>query len=425
MMADFLHYAAVGSSSLVAVMVIYQFFLAVGAFFHHRRATKEMGRALPDLEQYPPITILVPAHNEELVIERTVKTLLSLRYPENKLTLMVINDASTDGTAAILDRLHAENSRVLVYHRQKPEGGMGKAAALNAAALRVEDDYIAIYDADNCPEPNALLRLMARFIENPALAAAVGKFRCGNKRQNFLTRCVNIEGLCFQGIVQAGRHMLLKIAFLTGTNYVIKKSVLLEVGGWDEEALAEDSELSTRLYMDQYRIDYVPFSQTWEQEPETLKVWMTQRTRWARGNNYVIMKIIRNFGRSKDKWRTFENLFMLAMCYSFLVALVVSQTTLIITLFGVSPIGQDRGWIFCFWQFAAVFYFVQVWYTLALEKEDALENLLVGLLMYFFYGYLWMIAITRALYHDVVVRKERSWDKTTRFATELEVGNQN
>ncbi|MEI6563246.1 MAG: glycosyltransferase family 2 protein [bacterium] len=423
-MGDFLHSAAIGSTTLVAVMVMYQFVLAIAAYFHRRRAVREMGRAMPGLEQYPPITILVPAHNEEVVIERTVRTLLALRYPETKLTLLVIDDASTDGTAAILDRLHRENPRVQVYHRQKPDGGLGKAAALNAATLRVTDDYIAVYDADNCPEPDSLLRLMARFIENPSLAAAVGKFRCGNKRQNFLTRCVNIEGLCFQDIVQAGRHMIFGIAFLTGTNYVIKKSVLLEVGGWDEEALAEDSELSTRLYMGQYRVDYVPCSQTWEQEPETMRVWMKQRTRWARGNNYAIMKIIRTFAMSKDKWRTFENLLMLAMSYLFLMAIVISQTILILSLCGFNHIGHDAGWIFGFWKLAAFMYVAQVWYTLALEREAQPVNVLVGLLMYFFYGYLWMAAIVRALYHDVVVRKERIWDKTARFETELEVGDQ-
>ena len=93
---------------------------------------------MPDLSQYPAVTIIVPAHNEELVIERTVATLLALRYPEDRLTLLIVNDASTDGTAAILDRLHEKNPRVLVYHRQKPEGGQGKAAALNAARRNID-----------------------------------------------------------------------------------------------------------------------------------------------------------------------------------------------------------------------------------------------------------------------------------------------
>lgn len=424
-MHDFIYYSAVISTMLVAGMISYQFIMAIGAFLNDRRMVRSLGRKpVVDLDQYPPVTILIPAHNEAVVIERTVETMLGLRYPKDKLTIMVINDASSDNTGSILDRLHEANPRVQVYHRHAPEGGRGKAAALNAAALRIPDDYIAIYDADNCPEPDSLIHLMTRFIENPSLAAAVGKFRCGNMSRNFLTRCVNIEGLCFQGIVQAGRHYLLQIAFLTGTNYVISKNALLAVGGWDEEALAEDSELSTRLYMENLRVDYVPHSQAWEQEPETMKVWMKQRTRWARGNNYAILKLIRNFGASKDKWRSLENLFVLSMSYLLLTAILISQTTLILALCGYSGEAPYAAWNFMFWPCSVFFFFGQIWYMLASSRQAQPYNLLAGLLMYFFYGYLWMAAIVRALYHDVVLKKARSWDKTIRFETQMEVGSE-
>lgn len=423
-MSSILYGAAVASTALIIVMMMVQAVLVVGALLHRRRTQRERAMPLPGPGHYPPLTILVPAHNEAVVIEKTVKTLLALRYPKDKLTLMVINDASTDDTGAILDRLHAVNPHVVVYHREKPEGGRGKAAALNAAVERVEDEFIAIYDADNCPEPDSLLMLMARFLRNPALAAAVGKFRCGNKHVNFLTRCVNVEGLCFQGIVQAGRHRLLDIAFLTGTNYVIRKSALRAVGGWDHEALAEDSELSTRLYMAGYRIDYVPYSQSWEQEPETLKVWLKQRTRWARGNNYAIVKLMRHFGQSRDKLRTAENAFMLVMSYFYLVAIVISQVALLVSLCGVACPFYGPGWLEDFWLLSAVFYVLQVILVLIQEREAHPLNLLAGGTMYFFYGYLWMVAILRALHHDVVVKKARHWDKTVRYETELEMGEQ-
>ena len=415
-----LYYAAIGSTALVMVLVGYQCVLAAGAFFFRGRVRRQAAWLPSRDDQLPPVTILVPAHNEALVIERTVRTLLSLRYPAGKLTLMVINDASTDGTGAILDRLHAEDPRVCVYHRQKPEGGLGKAAALNAAVSRVQDEFLAIYDADNRPDPDSLAKLMARFALKPGLAAAVGQFRCGNKRRNFLTRCVNIEGLCFQGIVQAGRQMLLGIAFLTGTNYVIRRSALLQVGGWDEEALAEDSELSTRLYMARLRVEYVPGSQTWEQEPETLKVWLKQRTRWARGNNYAVLKILRRFGASRDKARTTENLVVLTMSYVFLGALAVSQATLVLSVAGLASLQPAAGWLVHFWTLTAFFYLAQIGYTLSREGEATPGNLVVGALMYFFYGYLWMIPVVRALYHDMVLRKARTWDKTVRFETSLE-----
>ncbi len=424
-MLEFIHNIAIASTVFVMILVVYQIILAVGAVINRQRALKEIQQPLPEMDQYPPLTILVPAHNEELVIERTVRTLLALRYPEEKLTLMVINDASTDNTATILDRLSLENPRVKVYHRQKPDGGCGKAAALNAALERVTDEFIAIYDADNCPEPDSLLHLIARFMRKPEMAAVVGKFRCGNKRQNFLTRCVNIEGLCFQNIVQAGRHAIMDVAFLTGTNYAIRRSVLIALGGWDVEALAEDSELSTRLYMEGYRVDFVPYSQSWEQEPETMPVWMKQRTRWARGNNYAVVKLLKNFSKSKDKLRTLENLYMLFMSYTFLLAIVIAQTCMVLTYLDIGVVGVNSELVFYFWKCATLIYFIQLWYLLSFDREQEAENLLVGLLMYFFYGYLWMIAIMRSLYQDIVQRKARDWDKTARFQTELEVGGGN
>ena len=70
--------------------------------------------------------------------------------------------------------------------------------------------------------------------------------------------------------------------------------VLDRIGGWDEEALTEDSEMSLRIYAAGWYIKFVPYSVTWEQEPERFSVWVKQRTRWVRGNNYVIAKFLRH-----------------------------------------------------------------------------------------------------------------------------------
>src|SRR5436189_91412 len=79
----------------------------------------------------PAGSILIPAHNEEKVIERTVRAMLRLDYPADRLEILVVNDGSTDGTAAILDRLASEDARVRPSHVQPGEGGKGKSRALN------------------------------------------------------------------------------------------------------------------------------------------------------------------------------------------------------------------------------------------------------------------------------------------------------
>ena len=150
-----------------------------------------------------------------------------------------------------------------------------------------KSSYIAIYDADNTPAPDALKYLVAQLLLHPGLGAVLGKFRTVNKDRTLLTRFINIETLSFQSILQAGRWRLFKIATLPGTNFVIRKEVIDQVGGWDEGAMTEDSELSIRMYINKWRIKFIPYALTYEQEPERWGVWMGQRTRWVRGNNYV------------------------------------------------------------------------------------------------------------------------------------------
>jgi cellulose synthase/poly-beta-1,6-N-acetylglucosamine synthase-like glycosyltransferase len=409
------------SMGFIWFMVAYQLFLTLGGLVLFRRSRKERETILSYLTDFPQVTILVPAHNEDKVIERTVRTLLGLNYPADRLHILVIDDASTDGTLAILRRLEAENSRIRIFHRGSIEGGRGKAAALNAAMKLVTSKYIAIYDADNCPEPNALQYLVARMMKEPTLGATVGKFRTGNKRRNLLTRFINIEGLCFQNVVAAGRWGWMRIGALTGTNYLIRRDVLEELHGWDEEALAEDSELSVRVYQAGYHICFVPYSVSWEQEPETWKVWMKQRTRWSRGNNYAFAKLFRTFWLSRAKLKSLEMLLTLSISYLFLCAIVTSQLVLVLSLchLRIVHVSGPMAW---FWVLALTMYFTEMTIVLSYDDEHSWSNLFVSLLMYFSYCQAWLIAVVRALYLDCIVREKRTWDKTVRFDSEIKMG---
>lgn len=312
------------------------------------------------------------------------------------------------------------DSRLRIYHRSPEVGGRGKAAALNAVLPYIESDFIAIYDADNCPEPDALKLLMARFMINPDLGAVVGKFRTGNKRKNILTRFINIEGLCFQNVVQSGRWQILGVAALSGTNYIIRRQVLEALGGWDEEALAEDSELSIRMYQHGYQIAFVPYSASWEQEPETFKVWVKQRTRWARGNNYAIAKLVRNFRASQSKCQAIEMLFTLLVPYCFLFAVTISYFILILSLCQVQIV-KVPFFISAFWIAALFVYLAEMAMVLSYDEEHSWLNLLISFIMYFSYCQMWLIPVIRALYADCIRRDKRIWDKTVRFDTEIKV----
>jgi cellulose synthase/poly-beta-1,6-N-acetylglucosamine synthase-like glycosyltransferase len=280
----------ISSVVLIWLMLMYQFVLTFAGYLYSRESAqerKQIDRMEVDL---PSLSIMIPAHNEELVIERTLNTLLASAYPASKLEILVLNDGSTDKTQEILDRMAKTHPQIRTIHIPRDEGGKGKAAVLNRGLKLIQNELIAIYDADNQPQASALKYLAVQFTLYPELGAVLGKFRTLNRRRNLLTRFINIEGLTFQWIVQAGRWKLLKVATLPGTNFIVRKSVLDEVGGWDEEALTEDAELSLRILEAGHRIKFVPYAVTWEQEPETLSVWFRQRTRWARGNFYFMLK---------------------------------------------------------------------------------------------------------------------------------------
>lgn len=234
---------------LIWFMIGYQLLLTLAGFFHHQRSRREQRSVDAATFAYPPVSVLIPAHNEDVVIAATLDAMLALEYPADRLEIIVINDGSTDGTKRIVEEYAARDARVVLFDVPPGEGGKGKSRALNLGVGAARADIIAVYDADNTPAPDALRYLVAQLLLHPELGAVLGKFRTVNKKRNLLTRFINIETLSFQSILQAGRWQLLGIATLPGTNFVVRREIITALHGWDEDAITEDSELSIRIYL--------------------------------------------------------------------------------------------------------------------------------------------------------------------------------
>ena len=277
-------------------------------------------------------------------------------------------------------------------------------------------EAIAIYDADNTPAPDAVLQLARQLAAHPELGAVIGTFRTANRKKNLLTRLINIEGLSYQWIVQAGRWMLMQVCTLPGTNLLIRRALLEQLGGWDESALTEDAELSIQIYEAGYKIKYVPYAVTWEQEPEKLSTWFRQRSRWARGNNYLVAKHTRRILAIRPKRLGFELLYTLALYYVFFAAIVLSDLLFVLCALGWVRVPVP-GPFAEVWVLALALFAVEV--TLALSREDgedSLPNILLTVFAYFTYCQLWIPVVLKGLYDDYVLRKARVWVKTERFA---------
>lgn len=408
---------------VIAVICIWSLLLVnvaliIAGYLYYIQTERE---EVPEIKgEYPFVTIMVPAHNEGVVISKTVESLLALDYPHDRYEIIVINDNSSDNSAVLLGNIQNRypGRNLLIINTDSVTGGKGKSNALNIGFTRSKGELIAIYDADNTPERTALKYLVAEIVSDQRLGAVIGKFRTRNRDASLLTRFINIETLSFQWMAQAGRWKLFKLCTIPGTNFIMRRSIVEAIGGWDVKAIAEDTEISFRIYMMGYRIKFQPKSVTWEQEPQTVKVWFKQRTRWAKGNVYVIVKNLPLlFDRSAARIR-FDILYYVSIYFLLLISLITSDLLLVLHAMGYVHT-TIAGLSSFLWLLAIVLFVVGIFVTLTTEKgEMSLSNLGIILLMYVSYCQLWMAVAAYGMYNylkDVIFKREAKWYKTERY----------
>ncbi|WP_067628062.1 glycosyltransferase family 2 protein, partial [Enterococcus pseudoavium] len=278
-------------SLLITLIILF------GAVYFLFKNIKPPKRYLDPLSSYPLITIVVPAHNEELVIQDTVTAILKMNYPRDKMEILVFADNCEDAT---YDRVHTlfQRPEYNGYYLTKVidrKGTGGKAGVLNDSLKIAHGEYLCVYDADAMPEQNALYFLVEKVLEDPERYAAVfGRNKTRNYKRNFLTRCINLEIITSQRIIHTGLWQLFKIGQIPGTNFIIQTELIREMGGWDDGALTEDTALSFRIMKIGKLVALASKAEAFQQEPETLSVYYRQRKRWAKGNYEVIINNLKD-----------------------------------------------------------------------------------------------------------------------------------
>ncbi|EMJ5874821.1 TPA: glycosyltransferase [Clostridioides difficile] len=399
--------------SLLLINII----LAMGGYIFY---FKNFDKEIKEIDEYPMISILVPAHNEAKVIGRTVESLLLLNYPKSKMELIVINDNSSDNSKEILENIkdRYNNYNFTIINTDSLTGGKGKSNALNIGYTISKGDFIAVYDADNTPDKNALRYLVQTIVINDELGAVIGKFRTRNKNKNLLTKFINIETLSFQWMSQAGRWQLFNLCTIPGTNFILRRSIIEEIGGWDSKAIAEDTEISFRIYKLGYKIKLVPQSITWEQEPETVKVWIKQRTRWAKGNIYVLMKYIKNIFKQGRNKIVFDIAYFFSVYFLFLTSVIISDILCVLSISKLVEISIPINF-FLIWILSYLLFIIEVSISLTIEKGEAtIENIFIVAIMYFTYSQLWLFVAIKGMIEylkDIIFKREVKWYKTERF----------
>ncbi|WP_412056674.1 glycosyltransferase family 2 protein [Bacillus safensis] len=399
-------------------MLLYHMFLMQGGFQHYLTYEKVLPEWTKQGLELPTVSILIPAHNEEVVIRQTLKAMVQLSYPKHLLEIIVINDNSSDGTGDIVRSFSEQYDHIHMIETKPPFAGKGKSTALNEGLKASTGEVICVYDADNMPEQKAVYHLVLGLLNDPKAGAVVGKFRVINAAKNLLTKFINIETICFQWMAQGGRWKWFSIATIPGTNFAIRRHILEELGGWDVHALAEDTELTIRVYNLGYVIRFFPAAITWEQEPETWKVWWRQRTRWARGNQYVVLKFLKQFMKLKRKRMIFDLFYFFFTYFLFFFGVLLSNGIFIVNLFVDLHLSVGAVALIL-WGLAFFLFLTEVMITLSIEKTELTkQNILIVALMYFTYSQVWIALVVYSLFVETksrLFKQEVKWYKTERY----------
>lgn len=305
----------------------YPFFMAlfwiVGALiFFFRLEWRRQGR--PVLETHPAVTVLIPCRNEESSIERVVRVAAASLYPT--LEILVIDDASTDGTGDVLRRLLSElpGLRVLTLATN-----LGKAQALNIGALASESEYLMCIDADALLDPDAIAWMVSDLEQNPRVGAVTGNPRVLN-RTTLISRVQVGEFSAIVGMIKRTQRLLGRVYTISGVCSCFRRLAVHEVGYWSTDTVTEDVDISWKLQLGYWGILYEPRAICWILVPETTRGLWVQRLRWARGGIEAAVTYRRAAVQwtKRRMWPVFAELVVSTVwCYAMLVIVLAWLAT--------------------------------------------------------------------------------------------------
>lgn len=369
------------------------------------------------------ISVLIPMHNEEQVLSFVLDSLLECDYDRDRLEIIPINDNSSDRTKELLDEYHKRYEFIRPLHRNS--ANRGKPSGLNDAMKLAKGEIIIVFDADYRPAKDMLKQLAIAF-EDPEVGAVMGRVIPYNTNTNLLTRLINLERSGGYQVDQQARYNLRTLPQYGGTVGGFRKDIILDMGGFNPLILAEDTELTYRLYTNGYKVIYANSAECYEEAPETWEVRGKQIRRWARGHNQVLFRYFFKTLFSKNmNMREKVDGILLLLVYMVPFFLALAQIVSLI-LFFLGEMDILTGWWVLFFigiysSFGNFAPFYEIGTSLVLDGIKG-EVHLLPLIMFNFYFYMWNISlgVLDAL-ADFITKRKVNWVKTKRFANSTDV----
>jgi cellulose synthase/poly-beta-1,6-N-acetylglucosamine synthase-like glycosyltransferase len=228
----------------------------------------------------PPLSVIVPAYNEAAGIEACVRSIVASDYPQFE--VVVVDDGSTDDTAARVERLRLPGVRVL----RQPNGG--KPAALNTGIVAARYDVIVMVDGDTVFEPGSLRAIAAPFVD-AGVGAVSGNAKVGNRR-GLIGKWQHIEYVVGFNLDRRMFDVLQCMPTVPGAIGAFRRAALADVGGVSDATLAEDTDLTMGIIRAGWRVVYAADARAWTEAPATLGALWRQRYRWCYGTMQAMWK---------------------------------------------------------------------------------------------------------------------------------------
>ena len=273
-------------------------------------------------EDAPMVSVLIPCYNEADNLDESIPHLLRLTYPNYE--LVFINDGSKDDTLKILQRWSNVSERIKVVDQKNG----GKASAMNNGAKHALGKYIVGIDGDAILDYNALEYIVDTLENNPDVGAVTGNPRVRN-RSTVLGKLQVAEFSSIIGLIKRSQSMAGTLFTVSGVIMCIRKDIWRQIGGWSENMITDDIDISWKTQTSGHEIIYEPRALCWVLMPETLRGLYKQRLRWAQGGAEVILKY------SGEIWKA-KNIRLWPLYFEYFVTLIWAYSLLVFSILGIA-----------------------------------------------------------------------------------------
>ena len=396
-------YVYVSTRLLLAFLAVVIVRYAVLIWFAYLQHVEHMQEP-PEAEEYPFVTLIVPAYNEGVVLQAAVDGLMSMDYP--RFEVLVVDDGSTDDTYVEAVRLVGVYGSRRMRVITQPNGG--KASALNTGIANARGELILCMDGDSRLEPQTLKQAVKHF-SDPSVGAVAGDVKVVN-RLNLLTKLQALEYIEGLSLVRTAHAFFRRVMVIPGPIGVFRKQVLEEVGGYFQDTYAEDCELTLRILLAGWKVKHESRAIAWTEAPESLEAFFKQRYRWSRG---ILQAVIKHKGQLLKPFPHFIDwFFMWLVVFESMVWPGMDVFGIFFFVFVASFVGLSTI-IVLWWAQLTVLDIVAAVFCIAVEKEDL--RLAIHAVSYrlFFVPYLDTIKFFASL--DELFGVKMGWGKLERF----------